>query len=86
MENSQNWFKIIIAVAVLIVAVSVGYYFVVLPQIRESKLNDCLNKVEKSNSDYIITMEADGLNPFTPENQQSFQRERDDCFKQYPQN
>jgi hypothetical protein len=35
----ENWFKIVVAVAVLIVAISVGYYFVVAPKEQGQKNN-----------------------------------------------
>jgi hypothetical protein len=40
MENINNWFKIIIAVAVLIIACSIGYYFITIPRTATIQTND----------------------------------------------
>ena len=52
MENflKQNWFKIIITVAVLIIAVSVGYYFVIISVRNNDSLNQqrCADQAVKA--------------------------------------
>ncbi|MGD0576495.1 MAG: hypothetical protein ABSA74_00255 [Candidatus Staskawiczbacteria bacterium] len=51
----ENWFKIIIAIAILIVAISAGYYFIALSK-QQRQINDgyeakarlnCFNNYEK---------------------------------------
>lgn len=82
----ENWFKINIIVILLIICLATVYYFIFLPQIRIAALKNCLYEVDKNITTYVSTMEADGMNPFTTEAMREYQQERDDCYKQYPQN
>ena len=82
----QNWFKIIIAVAVLIVAVSVGYYFAIyIPARQQEQKSDvdlqakCATQAQKTFDDFASTMTSNSAGGDFGE-QNHYNQKLDKCF------
>lgn len=98
---ANNWFKLIVVFAALLIGFSVCYYFVIRPTINQTKLKKCYNDIANRNSVQVKEwckidnreLGNDGLcqlgstrNGDIKQLEEETKYERGLCFKLYPQN
>ena len=92
----ENWFKVCIIIAILIIPFSVLWYFVINPYLNSKKLDKCLvnSKEEYRNrfkSSCVIDGREIGKDGFCLQSSERadklgeyYKELKNDCFKKYP--